>query len=101
MSPKQCLPASAIARGLPVAPDVKWMPQFHTLHAWIYELNRCGTFADAHPDLAPGSPPLESSLPAPNVDPQAPHPDYPFARGTMCAWLGELGQVPAFCAQQK
>lgn len=101
LSPKQCLPASAVAQGLPVSPDVKWTPQFHMLHAWIYELNRCGTFAHAHPDLAPGSPPLESSLPTPDVDPQAPHPAFPFARGTMCSWLGELGQTPAFCAQQK
>ncbi|MDQ1816562.1 hypothetical protein RBA41_25000 [Massilia sp. CCM 9210] len=101
LSPKQCLPASAIAKGLPVSPDVKWTPQFHMLHAWIYELNRCGTFAHAHPDLAPSSPPLESSLPKENVDPQNPHPAYPFARGTMCAWLGELGQVPPFCVRQK
>ncbi|NHZ40633.1 hypothetical protein [Massilia aquatica] len=101
LSPKQCLPGNAVAKGLPVAPDVKWTPQFHMLHAWIYELNRCGTFAHAHPDLAPGSPPLESSLATPNVDPQDPHPAYPFARGTMCAWLGELGQVAPFCTQQK
>jgi hypothetical protein len=101
LSPKQCLPASAIARGLPVAPAVKWTPQFHMLHVWIYQLNRCGTFADAHPDLAPASPPLASSLPTPNVEPQDPHPAYPFANGTLCSWLGELGQVPAFCAPRK
>lgn len=100
-SPSQCLPASAVAKGLPVAPNVKWTPQFHMLHAWIYELNRCGTFAHAHLDLAPAYPLLESTLPTPDVDPQDPHPAYPFARGTMCAWLGELGQAPAFCTQQK
>lgn len=101
LSPKQCLPASAVAQGLPVSPAVKWTPQFHMLHAWIYALNRCGTFAHAHPDLARASPPLESSLPYGNVDPQDPHPAYPFARGTLCSWLGELGPVPAFCAQRK
>ncbi|HEX8613238.1 MAG TPA: hypothetical protein VF800_18265 [Telluria sp.] len=101
LSPKECLPASAVARGLPVSANVKWTPQFHMLHAWIYELNRCGTFAHAHPDLAKHSPPLAASLVHGEVDPQDPHPAYPFARGTMCSWLGELGQVPEFCSQQK
>ncbi|MFB9244661.1 hypothetical protein IV454_15445 [Massilia antarctica] len=101
LSPKQCLPASAIAKGLPVATDVKWTPQLHMLHVWLYELNRCGTFADADPDLAPNSPLLESTLPKEGGDPQAPNPAYPFAGGTLCAWLGELGQTPASCAQRK
>lgn len=101
ISPRQCLAACSVARGLPVSSNAKWTPEFHMLHAWIYELNPCGTFAGTHPALAKQS--LHPSAIAPNGHRHAadPHPDYPFAGGMLCAWLGELGSVPAFCSPRR
>lgn len=101
ISPRQCLPACAVERGLPVSSNAKWTPEFYMLHAWIYELNPCGTFAGTHPDLARSS--LHPVAIAPNghIHAADAHPDYPFAGGTLCSWLGELGQVPEFCAKRK
>lgn len=101
ISPRQCLPGCAVERGLPVSANAKWTPEFHMLHAWIYELNPCGTFAGTHPELAKAS--LHPSALAPNghMHTADRHPNYPFTGGVLCSWLGELGQVPAFCASRE
>lgn len=101
ISPRQCLAACVVEQGLPVSSNVKWTPEFHMLHAWIYELNPCGTFAGTHPDLAKSS--LHPAAIAPNghIHAANAHPDYPFVGGTLCSWLGELRQVPEFCAKRK
>ncbi|QYF94437.1 hypothetical protein KY495_04255 [Massilia sp. PAMC28688] len=101
LSPQQCLPGSAVKNGLPVSSNAKWTPEFHMLHAWIYELNPCGTFAGTHPDLAKNA--LHPSGIAPNghIHASNTHPSYPFTGGTLCAWLGQLGQVPEFCTARK
>lgn len=97
LSPRQCLGSCVVAKGLPVSSTVKWTPKFHMLHAWIYQLNPCGTFADP---LAKRSPHPAAGRPHGKIDTLDPHPDYPFAGGTLCSWLGELGQAPEFCARR-
>lgn len=100
ISPRQCLAGCSTERGLPVTSNAKWTPEFHMLHAWIYELNPCGTFAGTHPALATTS--LHPAAIAPNghMHTADAHPNYPFAGGVLCSWLGELGPVPAFCARR-
>lgn len=101
LSPRQCLASCAIERGSPVTSNVKWTPEFHMLHAWIYELNPCGTFAGTHPELAKKA--LHPAAIAPNghIHAADAHPAYPIAGGTLCSWLSDLGQTPEFCAQRK
>lgn len=100
LSPRQCLETCAAERGLPVSSNVKWAPEFYMLHAWIYELNPCGTFAGTHPDLAKGSLHPAAIAPIGHRHAADPHPAYPFTGGNLCSWLGELGQVPAFCGKR-
>lgn len=101
LSPQQCLASCAVQKGLPVTSNVKWTPEFHMLHAWIYALNPCGTFAGTHPELAKNA--LHPAGIAPNghIHASNTHPDYPFVGGTLCAWLAQLGQKPQFCAQRR
>lgn len=77
--------------------DAQWWPKFHMLHVWLYELNPCGTFAGAHPLLARDAPHPHEAIAENAQRPNAPHPDYPFEGGTMCAWLAEIDVAPASC----
>lgn len=97
LSPSECLPKTE--SGEFDTSSTKWTPKFYMLHAWIYELNPCGTFAGAHPRLAPQSPEPQDFRPQGKVDTFDPHEDFPFEGGTLCAWLTETDEAPAFCSQ--
>jgi hypothetical protein len=84
----------------------KWNPKFHMIHLWIYELNRCGTFAGAHPDLMPEAPDPASANPtgmACNItdvvdaDEDGADDDYPFSPvPQFCRWMAQIGtSIPA------
>jgi hypothetical protein len=82
--------------------DFRWNPQFYMLHVWLYELNPCGTFAGAHPDLEPNQPDPGTANPTGHAcsigdkvdanndgyDDQYPYSPVP----QFCRWMAEIGQ---------
>ncbi|SDY64912.1 hypothetical protein [Citreimonas salinaria] len=98
LSPRECQARAREASGGQVE-QPNWVPQFHMLHVWLYELNPCGTFAGAHPELDVNAADPAQSIVHPERHPEAPHPDFDFEGGTMCAWLSETGTTPEYCAQ--
>lgn len=97
LSPSECAARAREASGGQIQ-EPSWVPQFHMLHVWLYELNPCGTFAGAHPELDIDAADPAESIVFPERHPEAPHPEYDFAGGTMCAWLSEAGTVPRYCS---
>lgn len=96
LSPNEC--AQAALEGGYTMENTRWTPKFYMIHAWLYELNPCGTFAGAHPLLAMNAthPDLGNPTGEP-CDTWDLHPDFPFVLGTLCNWLTELGERPDFC----
>jgi hypothetical protein len=82
--------------------DFRWNPQFFMLHVWLYELNPCGTFAGAHPDLEAGSPDPATANPTGHAcsiadvvdtDENGADDDYPYSPvPQFCRWMSEIGQ---------
>ncbi|MBS1304094.1 hypothetical protein [Loktanella sp. SALINAS62] len=98
LSPSECLERTKEA-GNEQIEDPNWVPEFHMVHVWLYELNPCGTFAGAHPNLDREAPDPTTAIIFPERHPDAPHPDFDFEGGTMCAWLRETGETPEYCSQ--
>lgn len=93
----QCLSPSECAQQAQDR-EYRWTAKFHMVHLWLYELNPCGTFANAHPLLATDSPHPDTTNPTGEAcNTLDPHAEFPFVLGTLCDWLKEIGETPDYC----